>query len=349
MIETAPSPRGLRTVRRRLAGWAMGVAAVAAAGQALAWGGTGHRMIGELAVEALPQSVPEFLRTQQAAADVAELAREPDRWRGAGKVHDNMRDPAHFLDVDDQGRILGGPQLSDLPPTRTDYDAALRAAGTDSAKAGYLPYAIIDGWQQLAKDFAYWRADVAGEEREKDGKKRAWLIADRIRRERQTILDLGVWAHYVGDASQPLHLSVHYNGWGEGPNPKGYTTQRIHVSFEGPFVVANVTADAVRAKVKPPFECHCAIERRTAAYLGRTNATVIPFYELEKAGGFMGGDPRGADFAAERIVAGVDELRDMVVDAWNASATGTVGYPSTSVADIEAGKADAYAVLYGSD
>ncbi len=25
-------------------------------------------------------------------------------------------------------------------------------------KAGYLPYSIVDGFQQLRKDFAYWRA-----------------------------------------------------------------------------------------------------------------------------------------------------------------------------------------------
>ncbi len=190
---------------------------------------------------------------------------------------------------------------------------------------------------------------MAGEQREKESGRLAWLVRDRIRRERQTIQDLGVWAHYVGDASQPLHLSVHYNGWGPGPNPQGYTTERIHVPFEGPFVRAAVTPDAIQSRIKPPFDCHCSIDRRTAAYLGRTYATVIPFYELEKAGGFKGADARGADFAAERLAAAVSELRDMVSEAWNASATATVGYPATSVADVESGKVDAYPLLYGAD
>ena len=30
--------------------------------------------------------------------------------------------------------------------------------------AGYLPYNIVGGWQQLVKDFAYWRILVAAME-----------------------------------------------------------------------------------------------------------------------------------------------------------------------------------------
>ena len=320
-----------------------------AAGQALAWGDTGHRIIGELGIETLPADVPAFLRAPGVAADVGELAREPDRWRGSGKVHDNMRDPGHFVDVDDVGKILGGPALNALPATRTDYETALRAAGTESGKAGFLPYSIIDGWQQLAKDFAYWRADVAAVRLEKDPGHKAWLERDRQRRESQTIQDLGVWAHYVGDASQPLHVTVHYNGWGPGPNPEGFTLQRIHTPFEGPFVRANVTPDIVRAKMAPPLDCHCAIEQRTSDYLQHTAAQVLPLYRLEKQGGFMGSDPRGVDFAALQVAAGAAELRDLIVAAWNASATGTVGYPPTPVGQIEAGQADAYTLLYGDD
>ena len=330
-----------------------GLAALAAgalpASGAWAWGDTGHRLIGALAVKALPKVLPAFLRTPKAAADVGELAREPDRWRNAGKTHDTMRDPAHFLDVDDAGRILGGPALDKLPATRTDYETALRAVGTDSQKAGWLPYAIVDGYQQLAKDFAYWRADVAGERTERAPGPRAWITADRLRRERQIVQDLGVWAHYVGDASQPLHLTVHYNGWGDGPNPAGYTTDRIHVPYEGEFVRANVTAAAVAVKMKPYRDCHCGVELRTADYLKATYATVIPFYELQKAGGLKDGDRRGAAFTTERLAAAASELRDLTVQAWNASAYGTVGYPPTQVGEIEAGRADAYALLYGMD
>jgi hypothetical protein len=318
-----------------------------AASSALAWGDSGHRMVGRLGAEALPAELPAFLHTRQAIQDIGELAREPDRSRGSGRIHDNIRDPAHFVDVDDEGKVLGGPALAALPPTRSEYDTALRAVGTDITKAGWLPYALVDGWQQLAKDFAYWRAASAGERLEKDPARKAWLASDRARRERQVIVDLGVWAHYVGDATQPMHVSVHYNGWGDGPNPRGFTTDRIHVPFEGPFVRANVQEADVRAKMRAYRACRCPIERRTAEYLIDNARFIVPFYEMEKAGGLKGEHPAGAAFAAERLAAAASELRDLVQDAWSASASVKVGYPESSLADIESGKADAYSLLYG--
>src|SRR5690606_13730042 len=108
------------------------------AGQALAWGATGHRLVGQAAAEALPDELPAFLRTAEAASEIGELSREPDRSKGAGKLHDTGRDPAHFLDLDDAGEVMGGPTLSELPPTRAEFESLLRGAGADSWKAGWL-------------------------------------------------------------------------------------------------------------------------------------------------------------------------------------------------------------------
>ena len=329
-----------------LAAWAL---ALGAASSALGWGATGHRLIGVAAIQALPDSLPAFVRTAEAAADMGELAREPDRWRDAGKVHDTMRDPGHFVDIDDAGRVLGGPELKALPPTKTDYETALRAAGTDSGKAGWLPYAIVDDWEEVAKDFANWRADVAGLRLDKDPAHHAWLARDKVRREALTLRDLGTLAHYVGDGSQPMHASVHYNGWGPGPNPEGFTLQRIHSAFEGPFVRDHLTLEAVKAAMTPPQDCRCSMMQRTAGYLARTNAEAPPLYRLEKAGAFSGARPDGVAFTTQRVAAGAAELRDLVTAAWNASATTTVGYPSTPVGQIEAGQAEAYPLLYGED
>src|SRR6202034_3625819 len=62
----------------------------------------------------------------------------------------------------------------------------------------------------------------------------------------------GWLGHYVGDGSQPLHVTIQYNGW-VGPNPHGYTTEhQIHWQFEGPFVGANMHRPEVEAKMTPP-------------------------------------------------------------------------------------------------
>lgn len=322
---------------------------IAAPQRSWAWGSTGHRIIGRLAIEALPADLPAFLRTQNAAELVGELAREPDRWRQAGRAHDSDRDPAHFVDVDDAGKVLGGPLLADLPPTRQTFETTLRAAGTDEWRAGYLPYSIVDATEQLAKDFAYWRAETAATRSVADPAHRAWIAKDAQMREGLILRDVGVLAHYVGDGSQPLHVSVHFNGWGDYPNPEGFTQDRIHAYFEGEFVHDFVSEAAVRAQMAPFLDCHCSYERRTAAYLETTVAEVTPLYRLEKTGGFEGGNARGRAFAAARLAAGADELRDDIIDAWRASLDGVVGYPPVKVADIVAGKVDPYDALFGLD
>jgi len=335
---------------KRLAPAALAAALVSVTpGVVLAWGATGHRFVGEAAVRALPPEVPAFLRTPQAVTDIGEYSREPDRAKGAGRVHDNDRDPGHFLDLSDDGTALGGPPLSALPATRAEYDTALRAVGQDSWKAGYLPYSIIDRYEQLAKDLAYWRVLTAAEANPAWAAHRAFFAADRARREQQILIAVGELSHFVGDGSQPLHVTVHFNGWGDFPNPQGFTTAKVHGPFEGDLVQAAVTEAGVEAAMTPPKPCDCPIATRVSGYLAATGALVVPFYELEKAGGLAPGDPRGPAFATQQIAVGASELRDLIVQAWRISANETVGYKPVAVADVVAGRVDPYPALYGTD
>ena len=315
----------------------------------LAWGNTGHRLVGEAAMRALPAELPAFLRTAQAVADVGELSREPDRSKGAGRTHDSDRDPGHFLDLSDDGTVLGGPKLSALPTTRADYDKALQAVGQNSWTAGYLPYSIVDRDQQLARDFAYWRVLAAAEANPAWKAHHAWFAADRRRREAQILQTIGQLSHFVGDGSQPLHVSVHFNGWGDVPNPAGYSNAKLHAPFESELVRATVTEAGVAAKMPPPRSFAGSLEQRTADYLASTSRLVVPFYEMEKSGGLAPGDLRGPALATQQIAVGASELRDLIVLAWKASSGQSVGWRPVSVADVVAGKADPYPALYGID
>jgi hypothetical protein len=315
----------------------------------LAWGSSGHRFIGEAAMKSLPADLPAFLHTPQAAIDVGEYSREPDRAKGAGREHDSDRDPGHFLDLSDDGTVLGGPRLAALPTTRSEFDAALRSAGQDSWKAGYLPYSIVDRWEQLAKDLAYWRVLAAAEANPAWKAHKAFFTADRRRREGQILVAIGELSHFVGDGSQPLHVTVHFNGWGDFPNPGGYTTAKIHSPFESDLVQASVTEAGVLARMAPPKDCHCALAKRVSDYLAATATLMVPLYQLEKAGGLAPGDPRGPAFATQQIAVGASELRDLVAEAWRVSANETVGYKPVGVADVVAGKVDPYQALYGID
>jgi hypothetical protein len=146
-----------------------------------------------------------------------------------------------------------------------------------------------------------------------------------------------------------MHVSVHYNGWGAYPNPNHYTQERVHAGFEGDLVRRVVDADQVRAAMPAPSPCEGPIEACVARYLAATNATVTPYFELQKAGGFSGADPRGPSFVRERVGAGAAALRDFTLAAWRASARASVGYPAITVEEVVAGKADPYDALYGED
>ena len=226
-----------------LAAAAFGLCGTLISSEALAWGSSGHRLIGELALKSLPPELPDFLRKAEAARQVAEVAREPDRAKGSSAPHDSDANAAHHVNVGDDLKIARGPSLLALPANRESYDTALRAAGTNQYRAGYLPYAIIDAWQQVVMDFAHWRADVAGARYAKTPAERSWFLQDQWVREGLTIRDLGLLAHFVGDGSQPMLVSIHSDGWGNYPNPQSFTTTRVRAVFEGTIVRNKITAN----------------------------------------------------------------------------------------------------------
>ena len=322
-----------------------------------AWGSTGHRFVGVAAMRALPDELPAFLREPGAAAEVGELSREPDRSKGAGQPHDRERDTAHFVDLDDDGHVMNarGPTLSELPELKSEYDAQLLAAGIEVNDAGYLPYAIMDGYQQLARDFATWRVLNAAEAREQDAGKRAWYREDRLRREALILRDIGFLSHYIGDGAQPHHMSIHYNGWGDHPNPEGFTNSRqTHGAFEGAFIRRNMRLDAVEAAMPAPNLDGFEMRARMATYLNATLAEVVPFYRLEKTGAFAANAEAsvlapGAAFANARLAAGAAELRDLITLAWRAAGEQSTGWPAIKVAEVEAGTADPWLAMIGED
>ena len=274
--------------------------------EALAWGASGHRMISRLAIESLPAAVPAFLRTPQAAALVGELAREPDRSKRTGDSHDHDRDPGHYINLSDDFAVAGVVPIDPLPATREVYDTDLRSRGTDEYELGFLPYSIVDGWEQLQKDFAYWRADVAAGRSPASGKDRAWFARDRRLREMIILRDLGYWSHFVADASQPMHVSIHRDGWGDYPNPQAYSAKKgFHAAFEGAFVARYVRPNDVAARLRPGRDCGCTIQTATVAYLRETHSQLVPLFKLKKAGAFSVNPAAGRDFAADRLAAAV--------------------------------------------
>ncbi len=315
---------------------------------ASAWGEKGHTLISAVAAAQFTGRMPAFVSDGAGQFEIAYLGPQLDRLKGSGEAWDGENDPGHYLDLLDDGSIAGVVSLAQLPPTREAYDTALRAAHTDQYRQGYLPYAILEGWEQLRSDFASFRVDDYVASHAASAGVRAHYAAIRNVDEQITLADLGTWGHYVGDASQPLHATVHFNGWGEYPNPNGYTqSPRTHSFFESTFVNRYMTADAVRSAVRAPSSLAVPYSLLTqeqvladiAAYLQQTLSTVPHLYDLEKSGAFASGSPDAREFTAARLAAGAMELRDLSVLAWQDSKYARVGYPAARVQDILDGKA----------
>ncbi len=309
---------------------------------ALAWGALGHRLINGDAARALPASVPPFVRTPVAVAEITLLGPEADRLKGAGNAYDADLDPAHFVDVDDDGTVLGVVPLAQLPPTREAYDTALRAGHPDKGRgdqftAGYLPYAIIEGEQQVEMDFAIWRIDTYEEAHAATAAARAAFLGDRLLREILTERDIGYWGHFIGDGSQPLHVTVHFNGWGDYPNPNGYSqSHTIHSFFETAFVGANATPALLQPRIGAYVPSTQAYATRVSAYLQTTASAVPTVYQLDRSGAFSAATPAAVNFMLDRLAAGAQMLRDSIADAYAASDDDVV-YPNERVRDVENG------------
>lgn len=269
-------------------------------------------MINRLAMEGLPPDVPAFLRAPAAIDEIEYLGPEPDRWRSPAEPELSAEQaPDHFIDLEYADVI--GP----LPRRRYDYIAALMATARahpeiapelQPDRVGFQPYITNEVWERLKSAMRNYRELQAQH-------------ADTRPVEAAIVFYAGWLGHYVGDGSQPLHVTRDYDGWVEKENPNGYTTQHgIHWKFEGTFVDANLTTGNVRSLMMPVRPVN---DEWTAYldYLRHTATFTEQVYQIDKEHGFDGtGTPEAKRFTAERLAAGASMLRDLIYSAWLESA-----------------------------
>jgi hypothetical protein len=331
----------LQEIGKQLGLWLVlaAMAALSPSSPAYAWGATGHEFISGIAAELFPDEIPEFLRTPEAVATIAVFGREPDRDKHTGETHDSDLNPMHYVKLADNGNVAGVLPLDQLPITLDEYNAKLLAGSSSQYKSGYLSYAIVVGWYQLAKDFAYWRASSIGAKTAVEARDRAWFEADREHRKLLLLRDLGYWSHFPGDASMPLHTSVHFYGWGPYPNPENYATgEAMDKYIKGAFVRHHINRDVVKSLVPPYDACNCTVWDRARKMILARNKEVIPMYELYKKGAFEAATPEAVALVSAELGLGAALVRDMVIDAWKESSILGVGDPVISMRDILSGK-----------
>lgn len=278
---------------------------------AMAWGPDGHRYVNQVAAKKIPRDMPGFFRS--AGERLAYLGPEPDRWRERVEpTLKNAQEPDHFLNME---RLEG---MGDLPPRRFEFIQKLYAKRLTIADEkqrdlylpediGLQPYAAIEMYERLKVAFREYRKLKKENKPTKEVEQAAVLYA-------------GVLGHYVADASQPLHATIHYNGW-VGDNPNGYTTRKtIHGEFESDFVAKNVKPADFETLVSAPQVLQNPFADYVS-YLRQSNALVQPLYELDKQHAFTDhGTPQGKEFVVKRLAAGSQMLVNLWYTAWVESA-----------------------------
>lgn len=266
------------------------------------WGTHGHEMIGRTAAEHLPESMPAFFR--DAVDQLAFLNVEPDRWkdrseRSLDPAMNGNYSPGHYINYE----VV--PEAALAAPNRLAYFSALEKAGVER-QPGYLPFVILELSQRLRVAFREWRS--AGET------ERVWI-------EQRIVNDAGILGHYAADASNPLHTTVHHDGW-TGDNLNGYATDRgTHDRIETEYVKAQVTAGELLPLMGNPVVFD---DLRTAVwdYTKASHALVERLYQIDGEARFDRETTAAANkaFIAGRLAAGATMLRDLWWTVWVTSA-----------------------------
>lgn len=268
------------------------------------WGAKGHEMAARAAVDGLPSDMPEFFRS--ARTQMAYLNPEPDRWRNRDRAEmDQAFSYDHYLDLENV------PEGALDAPDRYEYLKLLYEAGLEKPErdAGFLVFHMVELYQRLVTEWELWSRSS---------------VVDRRFIEQRILNDAGTLGHYVTDAAQPHHTTIHFNGWNASSaqqvaNPEGFTEERdFHGRFETGFVGANVNQEDVDSAMRS-----ARTVRDPRAYILEhfieSNGEVEALYRLEKLHGFMPFETPHQDeidFASERLAAGASALRDLWVAAW---------------------------------
>jgi hypothetical protein len=299
-----------------------------------AWDYEGHRIVNELALSALPSDYPAFVREPAAAERVAFLSGEPDRWRNVQDLQlRHCNGPDHYIDLEQLDDY--GIKADSLPVFRYDFVAQLALArqahpekfakinserNEDHTRqlVGLLPWTIAEHYSRLKSAFSYLKAlEKAGTPEE---------IANA---KANVIYLMGIMGHYVGDAGQPLHTTIHHHGW-VGENPHEYSTNsRIHGWIDGGFFnkVHGANFKLMSSQLRPAKTLMLQgrearpIEMFEVAldFILAQQKQVEPLYKLEKAGKLSGNGQVGVEgrpFLEGQLVKAAQLLADYWYSAW---------------------------------
>ncbi len=287
----------------------------------VAWGVRAHTWINRVAVQTLPDDGPTFLKAHEDW--IAYLSVIPDAWRRPSEPFLKMlEDPNHGW-FKEQFAFM-----TEIPRSRYafvlklyDEQRRLAAAGDPAASltnvrwTGTMAFAAVEGYERMVTGMRTFR------DLQKRGESTHFA-------ELEVAYAMGWTGHYTADGAQPLHDTVHHDGW-QGTNPQGYTTNpRVHGVFETQFVdLMKLEGRDIAPSVGAP---RALADPFTAIleHLDEAGRHTDLVYRLEKAGALK--DPANAEARAlviQQTARGAALLRDLAYTAWIRSGEPPVNDP----------------------
>ena len=298
-----------------------------------AWGEQGHDIVNQIALASLPADFPAWIHQPANTGRIVFLAGEPDRWRSSkDEIMEHATTPDHHFDIEEIADA--GLDLDAISEYRYEFAvqfAAARAAHEASFRPidpkynadqtgrfpGFLPWAIVEDYGKLRISFSILKTY------EKYG------TAEEVANARADLVDLmGLMGHFVGDGSQPLHVSKYFYGW-TGPNPQGFVNRGgWHAWIDSGFIAkAGITFAEFQPRVQPAVPVSVAprpdgrdpVFAAVLDYLAATNQQVVPLYQLEKDGPLrMNGPPtaEGRAFIDADLLRAGEMLGSLWLTAW---------------------------------
>jgi len=260
-----------------------------------AWDARTHRLIARLAIDALPENSLKRI-FEMHNAELQEDAVAPDeilrpRYGKAEAIR-------HYIDLE----YYGSDPLAQLKPDREKME---REYGAQTLEvSGTLPWTIDEIARQVEQ---------------------AWNKGDCA----QAILLSGYLAHYLGDATQPLHTTRYYDGL---PQDRG-----MHSRFEG---AADRSVSEIDQLARPQvhLEKIDSVWSSTIVELKHSHALVAVTMDADRAARRATGAKRGDDFdralmqrempmVAQQVAEAASTLASIWLYEWNrAGSPGTCAH-----------------------
>jgi len=280
-----------------------------------AWGPRGHQSANRAAVRSLPSDGPVFLKEYEDW--IAKVGPVPDSWRGTSEPFSKIfEDPNHHW-YKEQFTFMTSIPRSRYEFVLRVYDEFLRIRDRDPERAaftnvrwtGTLPYAAMENYDRMKAAMRLYRRG-RGESSDESQKDARYLAQD-------IAFYMGWLGHYTADGAQPMHVSIHHDGW-QGPNPRQYTTDpRVHGRFESAFVdlIQLTDADLTPLMDKPkalddPFTA-------ILAHLDDAFVLVEQVYIMDKSGALADKTSQPAtSLVKQQLAKAAALLRDLTYTAW---------------------------------